>query len=632
MDEKQLINLVAGVEKKDNAAMETLFKAYYADVLFICKKYSLSDADANDIAQETFIKAFKEIGSLSNAVRFPAWLQKIATNKCLDLLRHNKIITMDTLSTDEESLDIIDKNQNVEDAVIDSEIQNILSGMIEKLPIEQRVTVFMYYYQDYSIKEIAAAYGCSENTVKSRLNYAKKAMRKEADKLEDKGVKLRAVAALPFLYMFFAGEREAFACETPDCVSVISQVMGAAANTVSKAGFFSTLAGKITIGAAAFVVVAGGVVSAVAISNNGRNNSHNNSQVIENTTESDLSFNDGGNGSVESDTSENETSNAYSELYSEPFYEHEINYINEEAIDDGEFTFVLREWMDYSSNDCYVGTITYDGKKGIDYMANADEDKFYASRLKDFSYQVQESDEVWLYVQKDEYTHTVSIDMDEKPYCESVEEYAERNNTLTTVFKGYVGEFYVDIWESEGLYSCNAYKFFDDEHIIEVTMNENEDDGEDFNPDFEQVFKDIVESISIEYVEDINSLQGTNKCIVYDRLAKLLSEKYPIYLKDYSNIREFEYNKVYYETEECSYILKPSSAAEINLCTFGEYDLIASLGEGIELYYCTPKEDKYTDGFVVVNNNLGTMVKVEMYTEVEGIEERLDMFRRDLFK
>ncbi len=85
----------------------------------------------------------------------------------------------------------------------------------------------MYYYQEYSIKEIAKAYGCSENTVKSRLNYARKAMREETEKLEDKGIKLRVVAVLPFLYLFFAGERKAFACEIPDCVQLISKIMGA---------------------------------------------------------------------------------------------------------------------------------------------------------------------------------------------------------------------------------------------------------------------------------------------------------------------------------------------------------------------------------------------------------------------
>ena len=69
----------------------------------------------------------------------------------------------------------------------------------------------MFYYEDMSVKEIASAYGIFENTVRSRLNYAKKFITFEIKKLEDKGVKLRSTAALPFLYLIFAQEEKAFA-------------------------------------------------------------------------------------------------------------------------------------------------------------------------------------------------------------------------------------------------------------------------------------------------------------------------------------------------------------------------------------------------------------------------------------
>lgn len=283
MDQQKLIDLVGRATKKDNSAMEELFKEYYTDIMYICRKYNLSEADSADIAQETFIKAFQEIRTLDNAVKFPQWLMRIATNKCINLLKHNKTLTMDTISSDEIDLELPDKSKSSEEIVLDNEVKDILSGMIAKLPVEQRVTIFMYYYQDYSIKEIAQFYGCSENTVKSRLNYAKKAMRTEAERLENKGIKLRVVAALPFLYLLFAGERKVFACEIPDCAATISQVMtgSAAAGTSAgssavtstaatsaaavKTGFFSTLGGKIAIIATAAVVVTGGIAAAIAI-------------------------------------------------------------------------------------------------------------------------------------------------------------------------------------------------------------------------------------------------------------------------------------------------------------------------------------------------------------------------------
>ena len=227
MTNAELIELVSGALKRDNSAMEQLYKAYYTDIFYVCKKYNLNDADANDIAQETFIQAFDKLSTLDNATKFSAWLQRIASNKCLNLLKHNNVLTIESMyNENDEVIEIAGNEKATEDIVVDKEVQDILVEMMSKLPIEQRVTLFMFYYQEYSIKEIAEAYGCSENTVKSRLNYAKKAIRVEVEKLEDKGIKLRAISILPFLYVLFKNERDAFACEIPDSMEVISEVMG----------------------------------------------------------------------------------------------------------------------------------------------------------------------------------------------------------------------------------------------------------------------------------------------------------------------------------------------------------------------------------------------------------------------
>ena len=74
MNRDKLTELVKKAKAKDNAAIEELYKGYYADVLYICRKYSLNDADSADVAQETFIKAFQSINELENAEKFPAWI------------------------------------------------------------------------------------------------------------------------------------------------------------------------------------------------------------------------------------------------------------------------------------------------------------------------------------------------------------------------------------------------------------------------------------------------------------------------------------------------------------------------------------------------------------------------------
>lgn len=270
MTTNEMIKLVERAAKRDNEAMEQLYSECYKEVYFVCKKYSLNDADAEDVTQDTFIQAFSKLSTLDNGGKFKAWVTRIASNKCLDLLKHNNVLTIDSLSNeDEELVDIPDAGKQTEEIVVENEVREIILGMMEKLPVEQRVTLFMYYYQNYSIKEIALAYGCSENTVKSRLNYAKKTMRGEAEKLEDKGIKLRVVAVLPFLYTIYQSEMVAFACQIPDCTALLSKVMEGymtgGIETVSKVGIVKGLGVKIAVGVIGAVAIIGGVIAAMTL-------------------------------------------------------------------------------------------------------------------------------------------------------------------------------------------------------------------------------------------------------------------------------------------------------------------------------------------------------------------------------
>lgn len=291
MTDIELKNLVERAKNKDNVAMETLYREYYKEVLYVCRRYNMNSQDAEDITQDAFVSAFSSLSSLDNAEKFGAWISRIAANKCLNLLKRNNILTMESIDDGENIIELPSKDKNTEDVVIDREVQNIITNMIQELPIEQRVTLFMYYYQDMSIKEIANSFNCSENTIKSRLNYAKKHMRIAAEKLENQGVKLRTIAVLPFLYAFFHMEKDAFACVIPDAAPAISAAMarmsGAAANignsiNIGNAGNAATnvakmsgaatkamSAGKIAAiigGAVGTVAVVAGVIIAVALS------------------------------------------------------------------------------------------------------------------------------------------------------------------------------------------------------------------------------------------------------------------------------------------------------------------------------------------------------------------------------
>ncbi len=310
MKELECTALVDRAIKKDNEAIELLYNSYYKDVLYVCSKLGLNDEDAKDIAQDAFITAFSTLPSIKDKAKFKQWVCGIASNRALNFLRHNNVLKIESIDNEESNIELPGKEKATEDTVIDNEMAAILRGVIEKLPLEQRIAVFMFYYEDMSVKEIAASYGCSESTIRSRLNYAKKTMLSEINQLEDKGVKLRCVGALPFLYLLFAMEEEAFACTVPSSSAVIARVMKntvAATNLASNATTTGmktagVMAGKslgkiIAIILCAVAVVTGGIFAVVGLSDRDKDDEK------ETTKEVSQDVNSDDNSSQEDETS-----------------------------------------------------------------------------------------------------------------------------------------------------------------------------------------------------------------------------------------------------------------------------------------------------------------------------------------
>lgn len=290
MNTMETTALVERAINKDNEAIEILFKTYYKDVLYVCSKLGLNEEDAKDIAQDSFITAFSTLSDIKDKSKFKQWVCGIANNKALNLLRHNKVLQIDSIDSEEYSLEIPGKEKATEDIVIDNEVADILKGLIDKLPLEQRIAVFMFYYEDMSVKEIATAYGCPESTIRSRLNYAKKTMETEINKMEDKGIKLRCIGALPFLFMLFAKEAKAFACEVPVSTAIIAEVMknnigaaGAAggATVAAKTG----IAGRIVAIACAVAVTAGVIFGIIKATGSKKANAPGNEVTVNSETD-----------------------------------------------------------------------------------------------------------------------------------------------------------------------------------------------------------------------------------------------------------------------------------------------------------------------------------------------------------
>lgn len=160
---------------------------------FIYRNLGNSDS-AKDVCQTVFIRAYKELKRLRDPDKFSSWIYRIAHNLCLDEFKRRKkrrFVTMHPSDDDNETQPAIVQLQDTsirtpEDLCHNEHVGQILKRMLLALPEEQRVVVVMKQYQELKFTEIADILNQPVNTIKSRLYYGLRALKKmlEASELK----------------------------------------------------------------------------------------------------------------------------------------------------------------------------------------------------------------------------------------------------------------------------------------------------------------------------------------------------------------------------------------------------------------------------------------------------------------
>ncbi|MBI5382158.1 MAG: sigma-70 family RNA polymerase sigma factor [Opitutae bacterium] len=178
--------IVQRVQTGDVAAYNSLILKYRERVYAIIYNLCGNREDAADLAQDTFIKAFKSINRFAGDASFFTWLYKIAVNSTLGHLRKNRFrqfFSLDRLDPDDKpSAEVIaaltDHRGADRDAFV-SELHEKLNDALQKLSIKHRTVVTLFEIDGLSHQEIAEIMGCSVGTVRSRLHYAKQLLQSE---------------------------------------------------------------------------------------------------------------------------------------------------------------------------------------------------------------------------------------------------------------------------------------------------------------------------------------------------------------------------------------------------------------------------------------------------------------------
>lgn len=158
----------------DSAAFTQLVETYQRPVYNLCYRMLGNAEDAEDAAQETFLRAYKSLRRYDQSRPFPTWLLSIAAHYCIDQLRRKDpaVTSIDNLVVP----DVPDPAPDMDTRLSRKQERQRIQAVLETLEPTDRSAVVMYYWYDYSYEEICKELGLSMSAVKSRLHRARKAM------------------------------------------------------------------------------------------------------------------------------------------------------------------------------------------------------------------------------------------------------------------------------------------------------------------------------------------------------------------------------------------------------------------------------------------------------------------------
>ncbi|OJD58115.1 RNA polymerase factor sigma C [Bacillus sp. N35-10-4] len=163
------------IEDKEDLIDEIMNK-YGQEVLQLVYSYVNNKEVAEDLTQDIFVKCYKSLHTYKGNSNLKTWLWRIAINHCKDYLKswYNKKVIV----TEDDFTYTGSQKESVEQTVIQNAEDRELASAVMNLPIKYREVIYLFYYEELSIKEVAIVIEVKENTIKTRLKKAKELLKK----------------------------------------------------------------------------------------------------------------------------------------------------------------------------------------------------------------------------------------------------------------------------------------------------------------------------------------------------------------------------------------------------------------------------------------------------------------------
>jgi len=173
--------LVLRVQQGDKSAFDLLVIKYQHRIVHLVNRYVKDPYEAQDVAQDTFIKAYRALGDFRGDSAFYTWLYRIAINTAKNYLlsRSRRHYDHEIDVQDAEQVEAAPQLRNIEtpeDVLMNEQVVQVIRSAIEKLPEEMRVAITLREFEGMSYEEIAEAMDCPIGTVRSRIFRAREAI------------------------------------------------------------------------------------------------------------------------------------------------------------------------------------------------------------------------------------------------------------------------------------------------------------------------------------------------------------------------------------------------------------------------------------------------------------------------
>lgn len=170
MEQKDDIYYIEKVKAGQSNYFSYIVERYQDIVFSIALKVLKNREDAEEMAQESFIKAYKSLHTFKGNAKFSTWLYRITYNNCISEVRKRK---MHFTSTDD--VEIKDETTEINlDGIPEENRAKCIKDALQKLPEEEYTLVLLYYFEEQSIEEISKVTNLSESNTKVKLYRARK--------------------------------------------------------------------------------------------------------------------------------------------------------------------------------------------------------------------------------------------------------------------------------------------------------------------------------------------------------------------------------------------------------------------------------------------------------------------------